>query len=279
MKEIFDRISAECSKTITSRYSTSFSLGIKFLSPRLRHPVYAIYGFVRLADEIVDSFHAFDRKSLLEKFRHDTFEALNSRISLNPILNSFQNTVHTYNIGYELVDTFLVSMEMDLENGIVYHRKLFDKYIFGSAESVGLMCLKVFCNGDQNNYDSLKLYAMKLGAAFQKVNFLRDMKSDKELLGRDYFPGINFHSFRSEDKKQIEKEIQNDFEEALKGIRKLPDSSRAGVYLAYYYYLKLFRKIRSMPAERVKTGRIRIPDSQKLLLMIASGIRNKLNLI
>ena len=278
MKELFDKVSAECSRLTTNSYSTSFSLGIKFLAKKFHQPIYAIYGFVRFADEIVDSFHDYGKQTLLEKFRDETYEAIENRISLNPILNSFQHVVNKYGIEREQIETFLLSMEMDLTN-TVYRKQLYEQYILGSAEVVGLMCLKVFCEGDDKLYKSLEKPAMKLGSAFQKVNFLRDIKADSELLGRVYFPGVNFKSFRNESKREIEREIQDDFSDALKGIRRLPHSSRAGVYLAYYYYNALFRKIKSMPAERVKTERIRIPNSQKIILMLSSGLRNQLNLL
>jgi 15-cis-phytoene synthase len=278
MKELFDKVSAECSKITTTSYSTSFSLGIKFLAKKFHQPVYGIYGFVRFADEIVDSFHDFDKRALLEKFRKETCEAVSSGISLNPILNSFQRVVNKYNIERELIDTFLLSMEMDLTNN-AYQKEQYHQYILGSAEVVGLMCLKVFCEGDEALYKSLEQPAMKLGSAFQKVNFLRDMKADNELLGRTYFPEVNFQSFRKENKIEIEKEIQNDFAEALKGIRRLPHSSRAGVYLAYYYYTALFRKIKSLPAERVLAERIRVSNPHKIGLLLNSMIKYRLNLL
>jgi len=278
MKELFDNVSAECSKITTHKYSTSFSLGIRFLAKKFHNPIYGIYGFVRLADEIVDSFHGFDKEDLLDKFRNDTYEAIECGISLNPILNSFQHVVRKYKIEKELIDTFLSSMEMDLTKNY-YERELYNQYILGSAEVVGLMCLKVFCEGDEKLYESFKHPAMKLGSAFQKVNFLRDMKADNEQLGRTYFPGINFSSFRNESKIEIEKDIQNDFAEALTGIRRLPHSSRAGVYLAYYYYAALFKKIKSLPAEKVKTERIRVSNPHKLGLMVNSMLKHQLNIL
>lgn len=278
MKELFDDVSAECSKITTNKYSTSFSLGIKFLAKKFHNPIYGIYGFVRFADEIVDSFQGFDKEDLLDKFRNETYEAIDSGISLNPILNSFQFVARKYNIERDLIDTFLASMEMDLTKNY-YERELYNQYILGSAEVVGLMCLKVFCEGDAKLYESLKYPAMKLGSAFQKVNFLRDLKADNEILGRNYFPGINFNSFKDGSKKKIQEEIEQDFAEALEGIRKLPHSSRAGVYLAYYYYTALFKKIKSLPAEKVLTERIRVSNPHKFGLMFNSMIKHQLNIL
>lgn len=278
MKELFDIVSAKCSKITTHQYSTSFSLGIKFLSPRFHAPIYGIYGFVRFADEIVDSFHNYDKAILLSKFRTETYEAIDSRISLNPILNSFQHVVNRYNIESDLIDSFLDSMEMDLQKHF-YTRKLYEKYILGSAEVVGLMCLKVFCEGDEKLYELLKYPAMKLGAAFQKINFLRDVKADNEELGRSYFPGIDLRNFSTSDKIKIEKEISSDLQEALAGIRQLPLSSRRGVYLAYKYYLALFRKIRNVPPNQILSVRIRVPDREKIGLMFGTLLRHRLNLI
>lgn len=278
MKSLYDSVSAACSRTVTNRYSTSFSLGIRFLAGKFHAPVYAIYGFVRLADEIVDSFHGYEKKALLDRFRSDTNDAIEHGISLNPILNSFQQAVRTYGIEPELIETFFESMYMDLDKH-GYSRKKYDRYILGSAESVGLMCLRVFCAGDARLYESLKDPASRLGAAFQKVNFLRDMKADKELLGRVYFPGVDFATFGNDAKRHIEDEIQSDFTRALEGIRRLPHGSRAGVYLAYYYYLALFRKIRSLPADTVKSRRIRVSNPAKMGLMIHSLIKYRLNLI
>lgn len=278
MKSIFDNVSAECSKLATRTYSTSFSIGIKFLNAKLHKPIYSVYGFVRFADEIVDSFEGYDKEELMRKFRKDTIEALESKISLNPILNSFQEAVHAYNIEWELIDTFLKSMEMDLKPK-EYNRDLYDQYILGSAEVVGLMCLRVFTNGNQEQYKELKPYAMKLGAAFQKVNFLRDMKADYEVLGRTYFPNIDFKAFSFQEKEKIQKEIEQDFEEALIGIKKLPMESRKGVYLAYIYYKKLFDRIKGTPPEKIMNARIRIPDLNKIGLMFNSLIRHQLNIL
>jgi len=278
MKEIFDNLSAECSRITTKRYSTSFSFGIYFLNKELRLPIYAIYGFVRLADEIVDSFHNFNKEYLLKKFKEDTFEAIKTGISLNPILNSFQNVVNKYQIDHQLIHLFLNSMEMDLEHK-QYTPELYDTYILGSAEVVGLMCLKVFANGDSAEYERLKPFAMKLGSAFQKVNFLRDLKADNQSLNRSYFPNVNLTAFCDRQKKEIEKEIELEFDQALVGIKMLPRSSRNGVYLSYIYYKKLFTKIKSLTAERIMTERIRIPNHRKIGLMFDSMIRHKLNSI
>lgn len=276
MKYIFDSVSNECSKLTTRTYSTSFSLGIYFLNKKLHQPIYAIYGFVRLADEIVDSFHDFDKMTLLSRLRKETVQAIDEGISLNPILNSFQCAVHQYSIDWELIDTFLKSMEMDL-NTRDYDDNSFSEYILGSAEVVGLMCLRVFTNNDDALYQQLKPAAMKLGSAFQKVNFLRDLKADFEGLGRSYFPGVDLNNFDAIQKRRIEKSVLKDFDDALEGIRILPKSSRQGVYLAYIYYKALYRKITAVSAEKIMKQRIRIPNGLKFGLMINSVIRNKLN--
>src|SRR5690606_2363443 len=242
MKLLFDELSVQVSKMTTRTYSTSFSLGIYFLNNRLRDSIYSIYGFVRIADEIVDSFDGYDRERLLNRFRVETYEALENKISINPILNSFQQVVHQHKINNDLIENFLKSMEMDLGK-INYTKDSYQQYIFGSAEVVGLMCLHVFTEGDLKMFEELKPYAMKLGAAFQKVNFLRDLKDDYHLLGRTYFPNVDMTEFNTEAKKQIEEEIEHDFAIALTGIKKLPPSSKGGVYLAYVYYLSLFKKI------------------------------------
>ena len=278
MKDLFDKVSLKSSKMVTNAYSTSFSLGIKFLSNRFHDPIYSVYGFVRFADEIVDSFHDFNKKELLADFRKQTYAAIEQKISLNPILNSFQSAVNEYNIPVELIDTFLDSMEMDLEN-IEYDRSAYEKYILGSAEVVGLMCLKVFLEGDEETYQKLKPEAMALGSAFQKINFLRDLNADYDKLGRTYFPGVNMVEFSEEDKIKIENDIEEDFDDALEGIKNLPFSSRGGVYLAYIYYYNLFRKIKSLPSSRVMEERIRIPNTDKLALMVQSMVKNQLNLI
>ncbi|MFC4210719.1 phytoene/squalene synthase family protein [Pedobacter lithocola] len=278
MKEIFDKLSADCSKVTTKMYSTSFSFGIYFLNKSLRMPIYSIYGFVRLADEIVDSFHEFDKKYLLNKFRTDTFEAIDLGISLNPVLNSFQKIVNEYQISHDLIHLFLNSMEMDLDEQ-EYTPELYDTYILGSAEVVGLMCLKVFTNGDEAEYQRLKPFAMKLGSAFQKINFLRDLKADHQSLNRSYFPNVNLAEFCDKQKQAIEAEIEQEFDEALVGIKMLPASSRSGVYLSYIYYKKLFKKIKGLTAERIMNERIRISNRRKIGLMFDSMIRYKLNAI
>jgi phytoene synthase len=278
MKAIYDNVSASCSKATTRAYSTSFSLGIYFLGGRFHKPIYGIYGFVRLADEIVDSFHDYDKLFLIKKLRADTIEALDHKISINPILNSFQEAVHKYHIEWELIDTFISSMEMDLHK-TEHTLESYNQYILGSAEVVGLMCLRVFSNGDDKLYESLKPSAMKLGAAFQKVNFLRDLGDDYHLLARTYFPGVDFKQFSVHEKEKIQQEIEGDFEEALVGIKRLPKDSRRGVYLAYYYYRKLFLRIKQTPPEKVMDTRIRISDINKMGLMFQSLLRHQLNLL
>jgi phytoene/squalene synthetase len=276
MKYLFDNLSVQVSKMTTQTYSTSFSLGIYFLNNRLRNPIYSVYGFVRLADEIVDSFEGFDKQYLLEKFKEETFESIARHISVNPLLNSFQQTVHQYHIDHHLIETFLKSMEMDLEK-VDYTNEKYQQYILGSAEVVGLMCLQIITEGDEKMYNDLKPFAMRLGAAFQKVNFLRDMKDDYQLLGRTYFPNVDMSEFSIDAKKQIENEIEEDFRVALSGIKKLPRSSKSGVYLAYVYYVSLFNKIKKLPAHRILTERVRINNGKKLRLMLNSLLINKLN--
>lgn len=278
MKQLFDELSAECSRMTTKKYSTSFSLGIQFLQKRRQPPVYAIYGFVRLADEIVDSFHGYDKVSLLSSFCTETYAAIENRISLNPVLNSFQQVVHQYEIPDELIKSFLHSMQMDLAKKL-YNEDEYREYIYGSAEAVGLMCLCVFTEGNKKQYEELKPYAMKLGAAFQKVNFLRDVKADNMDLGRTYFPDVDLNNFSLADKLKIEKDIASDFQEALKGILRLPSSSRKGVFLAYYYYYMLFKKIKQVPPHRILQQRIRIPDYEKVLLMLQSNFKLQLHLL
>lgn len=278
MKLLFDNVSAEVSKCTTQAYSTSFSLGIYFLHGRLRKAIYAIYGFVRVADEIVDSFEGFDQEHLLSKFKNDTYEAIENRISVNPILNSFQQAVHEYNINPELIETFLNSMEMDLKK-VHYTPEKYEQYILGSAEVVGLMCLHVFTEGDLKAYEELKPYAMKLGAAFQKVNFLRDLKDDYQTLGRTYFPNVDMTCFSAKEKKQIEQEIAEDFRIALIGIKKLPPAAKGGVYLAYVYYQSLFKKIEKLPAQRVMQQRIRIHNGKKMQLMFNSLVECKMKMV
>ncbi|AMR41353.1 phytoene/squalene synthase family protein [Elizabethkingia anophelis] len=274
MKKLFDELSYEVSKCTTRKYSTSFSLGILALKPSIRSAIYAIYGYVRLADEIVDSFHDYNKEKLLSRLKKETYNAIEERISLNPILQAFQQTVHDYRIDRELIDTFLHSMEMDLQK-IDFDSKLYNEYIYGSAEVVGLMCLQVFTEGNKEKFEELKPYAMKLGSAFQKINFLRDLKDDYQILGRTYFPDINMSVFDNSVKFKIENEIETEFKEALIGIKKLPGSSMFGVYLAYRYYLSLFYKIKKTSSQRIMQNRIRIANSQKLLLACESYIRYK----
>ena len=278
MKPLFDKLSVEVSRKTTRSYSTSFSLGIYFLHDRLRDPIYSVYGFVRVADEIVDSFEGFDQAFLLDKFKKDTYEAIDQGISTNPVLNSFQQVVRDYEIDLELIETFLESMKMDLEK-VDYTNEKYQKYILGSAEVVGLMCLHVFTEGDKKLFEELKPYAMKLGAAFQKVNFLRDLKDDYHVLGRTYFPGVDITNFSAEAKEQIEKDIEEDFSIALQGIKMLPASSKGGVYLAYVYYQTLFKKIKKLPAQRVLSGRVRINNGHKFGLMINSLVECKMRLV
>ena len=278
MKNIFDTISHEMSMLTTKRYSTSFSLGISFLHKSMHKPIYAIYGFVRFADEIVDSFHGYPQKELLEEFKKQTYTAIDQGISLNPILHSFQWVVRKYAISLDLVETFLSSMEMDLVKK-EYDKSKYEQYILGSAEVVGLMCLKVFVNGNQEAYEHLRPYAMKLGSAFQKINFLRDLKADYQELGRTYFPGIDLNEFNSIVKKEIEADIEVDFEMGYEGIKQLPKQARFGVYMAYIYYYKLFAKIKATPAEVILNERVRIPNNKKYRLFVTSYLRHNLNLL
>lgn len=278
MKELFDTISHEMSLLTTKRYSTSFSMGISFLHKELRKPIYAIYGFVRFADEIVDSFHGFQKEALLEDFKKQTYDAIDSGISLNPILNSFQWAVNKYAIPRELIDTFLASMEMDLEKH-EYDKDKYELYILGSAEVVGLMCLKIFVRGNETEYQRLKPLAMKLGSAFQKINFLRDLKADFQELGRTYFPGIDLNEFNATVKKEIEADIEIDFQLGYEGIKQLPKNARFGVYMAYIYYYKLFKKIKSTSPHVILTERVRIPNNRKYGLFVTSYVKHNLNLI
>lgn len=265
-QELFNQTALECSKLITQRYSTSFTLGIRTLDKKFHLPIYAIYGFVRYADEIVDTFHDKDKQALLDSFREDTYQAITDGISMNPVLHSFQLMVNKYQIERELIDAFLASMEMDLDFTI-YNDSKYKEYIYGSAEVVGLMCLKVFCEGDTSKYEKLRGAACKLGAAFQKVNFLRDLKSDYEDRGRVYFPGVDFKKFNATVKIEIESDIEKDFSEALDGIHRLPKGAMLGVKIAYLYYQKLFDKIKRLPPEVITRQRIRIPNIRKIALL------------
>ena len=278
MKHLFDNVSYQVSKITTKTYSTSFSLGILTLHKSIRQPIYNIYGFVRFADEIVDSFHNYDKSKLFNKFKQDAFLAIEDKISLNPILNSFQETVNTYNIDLSLINNFLDSMEMDLSEKI-YNEENYKNYIYGSAEVVGLMCLKVFVDGNETLYNNLRPSASSLGSAFQKVNFLRDANIDYSSLGRTYFPDVQMNNFSQADKLKIEKDIEIDFENALVGIKMLPRFSRGGVYLSYLYYYHLFRKIKSLPSSKVLEERIRIANIEKIFLMFKSILKNQLNII
>lgn len=278
MKELFDDYCFDASKHVTKRYSTSFYAGVKMLDKAIRADIHNIYGFVRFADEIVDTFHDFDKEDLLERFKTDTFKSIEEGISLNPILHSFQHTVNKYKIDYQLIHQFLHSMEMDL-NPVEYDQEKYEEYILGSAEVVGLMCLKVFVYGDEERYQELKPYAMKLGSAFQKINFLRDLNADLNELGRIYFPGVDTGNLSLEDKLLIENEIQKEFDEALIGIKMLPKSSRFGVYVSYKYYRKLLRKIKRKTAQDLMERRIRVPDNEKLMVFAKSYVRNSLNIL
>ena len=278
MKAIFDNLSQDMSKMTTRRYSTSFSLGIRFLNKELHKPIYSIYGFVRFADEIVDSFDGFDKEVLLAEFKKDTYDAIKNGISLNPILNSFQWAVNKYRVPLDLIETFMNSMEMDLDKK-VYDKDTYEKYILGSAEVVGLMCLKIFVSGDEGEYQRLKMNAMKLGSAFQKINFLRDLNDDFHELGRTYFPGINMNDFNNIVKKEIEADIEKDFRLGYEGILMLPKRARFGVYMAYKYYFKLFKKIKRTKAERILEKRVRIPNRKKARILVTSYVRHNLNML
>jgi phytoene/squalene synthetase len=276
--EAFHKVSADCSKAVTLHYSTSFSSAIKLLHSDLRAPIFNIYGFVRLADEIVDTFHGHDKALLLQQFKEQTFDAIERKISLNPILNSFQRTINKYDIDRELIHAFFKSMESDLTEN-VYDRQGYDEYIYGSAEVVGLMCLFIFCEGDKKLYEQLRQSARALGAAFQKVNFLRDIKEDFTDLSRMYFPGCNFHNFTAADKLQIERNIEDDFEAAYTGILQLPMKAKFGVYVAYKYYYSLFKKIKSTQPASILNKRIRIANYHKAYIVLRAGVKNSLRLI
>jgi 15-cis-phytoene synthase len=278
MKALFDDLSFRTSKMVTQEYSTSFAMGIRFLAKKFHNPMYAIYGFVRYADEIVDTFHGYDKRQLLADFKAETFKAIAQGISLNPILNSFQQIVNEYKIDHQLIDTFLYSMEMDLEDH-AYDQSLYEKYILGSAEVVGLMCLKVFVAGNEEQYERLKPYAMKLGSAFQKINFLRDYKADTQQLGRIYFPQLQQNELNEQIKKEIECDIQKEFDIAYVGIKMLPRDARFGVYVAYIYYSNLLRKIMNLQPQQIMSERVRIPDKQKYVLFFGSYIKHSFNLL
>lgn len=276
--QLFHNVSEHCSRITTEEYSTSFASAIKLLHREIRNPIYNIYGFVRFADEIVDTFHEFDKAALLKQFKCETYEALDRRLSLNPILHSFQLTVNKYRIDRELIDAFFSSMEMDLQKS-KYDRDAYIEYIYGSAEVVGLMCLAIFCEGNKEWYHKLKASACSLGAAFQKVNFLRDIKADFTGMDRVYFPGCDFNNFTTCDKNKIELEIQNDFNEAYLGILRLPVKARFGVYVAYKYYLSLFKRIKQLKPSRILEERVRIPNYRKALIIMQAGLKSQLHLI
>jgi phytoene/squalene synthetase len=275
---LYNKNSFKCSKLTTQNYSTSFSIGILSLNKKFRDPIYAIYGFVRFADEIVDTFHDYNKHDLIERFEKDTYLAIQEKISLNPILHSFQLVVNNYGIERDLIDLFLKSMKMDLQQKD-YEQQSFERYILGSAEVVGLMCLRVFTEGDDHYYQRLKPQAMKLGAAFQKINFLRDLKADYFALGRAYFPGFELDQFNEEKKKQIEFDIEHDFKAGLEGIKQLPYGARFGVYVAYVYYYSLFSKIQSLSANKILTERIRITDFRKYILIVRCYFKHTFNSI
>lgn len=277
MIKLFHEVSQQCSKAVTEKYSTSFSSAIKLLHADLRTPIYNIYGFVRFADEIVDTFHQYKKEELLTEFKKETYAAIDRGISLNPILHSFQITVREYNINYDLIEAFFNSMEMDLSK-TAYNSNGYKEYIYGSAEVVGLMCLYVFCEGDKNLYNDLRPSARALGAAFQKVNFLRDVKADYEQLNRSYFPEVDFKNFTPFMKKQIEDDITTDFENAYEGILHLPVKARFGVYVAYKYYLSLFKKIKRTTPADILEQRIRIPNYGKAYIVAKAGLRSQFNL-
>lgn len=275
---LFHEVSQHCSRTTTERYSTSFSSAIRLLHADLRQPVYNIYGFVRFADEIVDTFHEHDKERLLASFKKETYDAIREGISLNPILHSFQLTVNKYKIDLALIEAFFKSMEMDLDKS-VYNQEGYNEYIYGSAEVVGLMCLYIFLDGDTEAYKKFRPFAQSLGAAFQKVNFLRDVKADYNQLNRTYFPGLDFSSFTDRQKREIEEDIQRDFDHAYQGIIRLPAKAKFGVYVAYKYYLSLFRRIKQLQPARIMNERVRIPNYGKLMILLRAGVRNQLNLM
>ena len=279
MKELFDKISEECSKNVTKSYSTSFSLATKMLSSNIRQDIYNIYGFVRFADEIVDTFHSYNKKELFKRFVDDLNHSLNEKISLNPILNSFQKTVHKYNIDRGLINSFLKSMEQDLKKKKYESLQEYKEYIYGSADVVGLMCLKVFVSGRNDDYKKLKPYAMSLGSAFQKVNFLRDINDDYKKLNRVYFPGVDYGTFNDDVKNNIMIDIEKDFAKALKGIYMLPNNSKFGVYAAYKYYKRLLRKLERASYLQIKSERVRVPNYQKVDVLARSYVRYRLNIL
>ncbi|MDI5887185.1 phytoene/squalene synthase family protein [Flavobacterium yafengii] len=279
MKQLFDDVSFKCSKLVTKNYSTSFSMAVYMLSPSIRDAIYSIYGFVRFADEIVDSFHGFDKESLITEFEDEYYKSIERGISLNPILNSFQQTVKQYNISDDLIQAFLRSMKLDLIKSDYNSKAEYDEYIYGSADVVGLMCLKVFVAGDNERYDQLKGEAMRLGSAFQKVNFLRDLKDDNLVLNRNYFPGVDLNSFDEKAKTAIINEIEEDFKVAYEGIVKLPIEAKFGVYTAFVYYKKLLKKLENTPCDEIGNARIRVSNYTKAGLLAQSFVTYKLKLV
>lgn len=279
MKAIFDKVSEDCSEIVIKEYSTSFYKATQLLSKSIRNDIFNIYGFVRFADEIVDTFHKYPKKELLDQFEKELWLSIENKISLNPILNSFQHTVNKYSINLNLIKSFIKSMRMDIDIKRYRNRKDYKEYIYGSADVIGLMCLKVFVSGSTKEYNELKPYAISLGSAFQKVNFLRDLKSDSEILNRVYFPNIDMKSFDENSKENIINEIEEDFEHALKGIVKLPKKARFGVYIAYRYYYKLLKKMKTTPSLHIKKSRVRIDNFQKLIVLTRSYVKYQLNLI
>ena len=279
MKKLFDQISEDCSRLVTKTYSTSFSMATKMLHPSIRNHIYNIYGFVRFADEIVDSFHNYPKQLLLDRFEEDLYLSLDQKISLNPILNAFQETVNTHEIDIELIRAFMKSMRWDLDKKIYDTQEDYQSYIYGSADVVGLMCLKVFVKGNEKEYNELKPAAMALGSAFQKVNFLRDLKDDYQELNRTYFPSVNFNHFDEASKSSIIEEIESDFEHALSGIFKLPVEAQFGVYTAYKYYSKLLKKLKKTPSINIQNTRIRVPNYQKMSVFAGSYLKYRFNLL
>ena len=279
MKKLFDQISEDCSRLVTKTYSTSFSMATKMLHPSIRNHIYNIYGFVRFADEIVDSFHNYPKESLLDRFEEDLYLSLDQKISLNPILNAFQETVNTHEIDIELIRAFMKSMRWDLDKKIYDTQEDYQSYIYCSADVVGLMCLKVFVKGNEKEYNELKPAAMALGSAFQKVNFLRDLKDDYQELNRTYFPSVNFNHFDEASKSSIIEEIESDFEHALSGIFKLPVEAQFGVYTAYKYYSKLLKKLKKTPSINIQNTRIRVPNYQKMSVFAGSYLKYRFNLL
>jgi phytoene/squalene synthetase len=279
MKSLFDKVSRDCSKKVTNNYSTSFSLACKMLGPNIRQDIYNIYGFVRLADEIVDTFHDYDKRVLFDRFEQDLYNAIDERISLNPILNSFQETVHKYDITPDMYGAFMKSMRLDLDKSVYLTDEEYRNYIYGSADVVGLMSLLIFVKGDVNVYNRLKDDAMRLGSAFQKVNFLRDLKADLDTLERSYFPNTDLHDLSEDDKARLIQEIKEDFDAGLKGIQQLPVEAKLGVYTAYIYYRRLLTRLERTPSKEIRNTRIRVPDYEKIFLLSKGYITCRLNLI